>query len=195
LSHSSRYTAGRQATQRRRISRLRPIIRFYSFCFFRPKVSPRLMSRTADAGYRAQSANDKEQARTHDSSQRPLFQPFIRYQPALLSRPSRVKCPIPDITLASPAKRAQRAIAADSLWEAAIDNFVTRENIKRYRRLVGESTDPSERSRIMTLLAEEESKATADVCRQGDAPERRSPVNAATENPVEHDGEGQRNGS
>jgi len=76
-----------------------------------------------------------------------------------------------------------------------MDNFVTRENIKRYRRLAGESTDPAERSRIMTLLAEEESKATANVNRRGDAPEGRSSVNAATENPLEHDGEGQRSGN
>lgn len=76
-----------------------------------------------------------------------------------------------------------------------MDKFVSRGNIKRYRRLAGESTDPAERSRIMTLLAEEESKATADVSRQGDAPEGRFPVNAATRNPVEHDGEGQRSGS
>jgi hypothetical protein len=76
-----------------------------------------------------------------------------------------------------------------------MDKFVTRENIKRYRRLAGESTDPAERSRIVTLLAEEESKATADASRQGDTPEGRSSVNAATENPVEHDGEGQRSGS
>jgi hypothetical protein len=52
---------------------------FILFVVFRPKVSPRLMSRTVDAGYRAQSANDKEQVRTHDRSQRPVFQPFIRY--------------------------------------------------------------------------------------------------------------------
>jgi hypothetical protein len=51
-----------------------------------------------------------------------------------------------------------------------MDNFVSRENIKRYRRLAGESTDPAERSRIMTLLAEEESKAAADV----EPPRRRS---------------------
>ena len=56
-----------------------------------------------------------------------------------------------------------------------MDKFVSRENIKRYRRLAGESTDPAERSRIMTLLAEDESKATSDVSRQGDAPEGRSP--------------------
>ena len=61
-----------------------------------------------------------------------------------------------------------------------MDNFVSRENIKRYRRLASESTDPAERSRIMKLLAEEERKATADACRQGDAPEGRSPINAAT---------------
>ena len=119
MSHSNRYTADRQATQRRRISRLRPTIRFYSFCYFCPKISPRLMSRTADACYRAQSENDKE-APADAHSQRPLFQPFIRYQPALLSallsRPSRVKCPLPDITVACPAKRAQRAFVSDSPW-------------------------------------------------------------------------------
>jgi hypothetical protein len=37
LPHSSRYTADRQANQQRRISRLRTIILFYSFC--RPDVS------------------------------------------------------------------------------------------------------------------------------------------------------------
>ena len=47
----------------------------------------------------------------------------------------------------------------------------------------------------MKLLAEEESKATPDVSRQGDNPEGRSPVHAATENPVERDGERQRSGS
>jgi hypothetical protein len=37
LSHSSRHTADRQATQRRRISRLRPIIRFILFVIFARK--------------------------------------------------------------------------------------------------------------------------------------------------------------
>jgi hypothetical protein len=45
----------------------------------------------------------------------------------------------------------------------------------------------------MTLLAEDESKATPDASRQADAPEGRSP--AAIGNPVEHDGERQRSGS
>jgi hypothetical protein len=76
-----------------------------------------------------------------------------------------------------------------------MDRFVTRENIKRYRRLAGESTDPAERSRIMKLLAEEESKLVPQASRQDDVPEGRSPVNAATENPIQHDGEGQRSGS
>ena len=76
-----------------------------------------------------------------------------------------------------------------------MDNFVSRENIKRYRRLAGESTDPAERSRIMKLLAEEEGKVPLDASHQGDAPEGRSPVNAATEKPVEHDGERRRSGS
>jgi CRP-like cAMP-binding protein len=56
-----------------------------------------------------------------------------------------------------------------------MDSFVIRENIKRYRRLAGESTDPTERSRIMKLLAEKENKFTLDVSRQGEAPEGRSP--------------------
>jgi hypothetical protein len=76
-----------------------------------------------------------------------------------------------------------------------MDSFVTQENSKRYRGLAGESTDPAERSRIMKLLPEEESKVPLDASRQGDAPEGRSPVNAATENPVEHDGERPRSGS
>lgn len=76
-----------------------------------------------------------------------------------------------------------------------MDSFVTRENIKRYRRLASESTDSAERSRVMNLLAEEESKAAPDASRQGDAPEGRSPVNVATENPVDQDGERLRSGS
>jgi hypothetical protein len=35
----------------------------------------------------------------------------------------------------------------------AMDGFVTRENIERYRKLASESTDSAERSRIMKLLA------------------------------------------
>lgn len=76
-----------------------------------------------------------------------------------------------------------------------MDDFISRENIKRFRRLASESTDAGERSRIMKLLAEEESKTTADASRQGDAAEGRSPINTATENPVESDGERQRSGS
>jgi hypothetical protein len=37
---------------------------FILFVVFRPKVSPPLMSRTVDACYWAQSANDKEHVRT-----------------------------------------------------------------------------------------------------------------------------------
>jgi hypothetical protein len=84
---------------------------------------------------------------------------------------------------------------SDSLWKAAMDSFVTRENIKRYRRLGGESTDPAERSRIMKLPAEAESKLTLDTSRQGDALEGRTAVNATTGNPVERGGERQRSAS
>ena len=36
--------------------------------------------------------------------------------------------------------------------------FVSQENIERYRKLASESTDTTERSQIMKLLAEEEAK-------------------------------------
>ena len=191
LSHSRRYTADRQATQRRRISRLRPTIRFYSFCYFCPKISLRLMSRTADACYRAQSENDKE-ATADAHPQRPLFQPFIRYQPALFSRPSRVKCPLPDITVACPAKRAQRAFASDSPCDGQFCHPREYQAISQAcRRVDGfcranadqEITGRGKRARPLRTY------------RQGDAPEGRSSINAATENPVEHDGEGQRSGN
>jgi hypothetical protein len=84
---------------------------------------------------------------------------------------------------------------SNSRRQAAMDDFISRENIERYRRLARESTDSTERSRIMTLPAEEESKFTPDVSRHGDAPEGPSPVDAATDKPVEHDGERQRSGS
>ncbi len=76
-----------------------------------------------------------------------------------------------------------------------MDNFVSRENIKRFRKLAGESTDAGERSRIMKLLAEEVSKSSSEQSCQGDAPEGQSHVNAATENPVENDGKKRRSGS
>jgi hypothetical protein len=77
-----------------------------------------------------------------------------------------------------------------------MDRFVTRENIERYRKLASESTDSAERSRIMKLLAEEVTKIKLELRRRrSDAPEGRLPVNAATENPVERDGERQRSGS
>ena len=42
----------------------------------------------------------------------------------------------------------------------------------------------------MKLLAEEETKFKLELRRRGVASERRSPVNAATQDPAEHDGEG-----
>jgi hypothetical protein len=43
-------------------------------------------------------------------------------------------------------------------WEAAMDRFVNRQNIERYRRLAVETTNATERLQIMNLLAEEEAK-------------------------------------
>jgi len=76
----------------------------------------------------------------------------------------------------------------------AIDRFVTRENIERYRKLASESTDSAERSRIMKLLAAEVTKVKLELRRRRDAPEERSPVIATTETRVEHDGEGWQSG-
>ena len=77
----------------------------------------------------------------------------------------------------------------------AMDKFVTRENIERYRKLASELTDFAERSRIMKMLAEEVTKIKLELRRRSDAPEGRLPVHAATENQVERDGERQRSGS
>ncbi len=73
-----------------------------------------------------------------------------------------------------------------------MDNFVSRENIKRYRKLASESTDSTGRLRIMKLLAEEEAKLKLEVRLSREAPEGPSPVDAATENQVEDDGEERR---
>ena len=52
----------------------------------------------------------------------------------------------------------------------AMDRFVSRENIERYRRLATETADAAERSRILKLLAEEEAKFKLEMSRSGDAP-------------------------
>jgi hypothetical protein len=44
---------------------------------------------------------------------------------------------------------------SDSAWEAAMDRFVSRQNIERYRMLADETTNAIERLRVMKLLAEE----------------------------------------
>jgi len=61
-----------------------------------------------------------------------------------------------------------------------MDNFVTRENIKRYRRLAGESTDSAARTRIRKLLAEEREqghsgRAAKATLRKDDRPSMRRP--------------------
>ena len=73
-----------------------------------------------------------------------------------------------------------------------MDNFVSRENIKRYRKLASESKDTTARSRILKLLAEEEAKLKFEIGLSRDAPEGPSPVDAATENQVGHDGKERR---
>jgi hypothetical protein len=58
--------------------------------------------------------------------------------------------------LARPAKRAQRSYMSGSLQKAVMGSFVSRENIKRYRRLAGESMYSAARSKITRLMAGEE---------------------------------------
>jgi len=52
-------------------------------------------------------------------------------------------------------------------------NFVTRENIKRYRRLAAESMDSAERSKIARLLAGKEAKFKLKASGREAVPERR----------------------
>src|ERR1700683_2175219 len=113
------------------------------------------------------------EARTLPFSQHPLFWRYTHYQRALLSERSRVKCPLPDIKLVGTAKKAQRRHMSDSLRKAPMGNFVTRENIERYRRLAAESMDSGERGKI-----------TRTMTRRRANSER-----------VENDGERQRGGS
>ena len=51
----------------------------------------------------------------------------------------------------------------------AMDRFVSRENITRYRHLASESTDVAERTQIMKLLADEEAKFKLELSGSGDA--------------------------
>ena len=53
---------------------------------------------------------------------------------------------------------------------SAMDKFVSRENVKRYRRLASESIDAIERVRILNLLAEEEAKFKLELNRRDGAP-------------------------
>ena len=48
----------------------------------------------------------------------------------------------------------------------AMDRFVSRENIERYRRLSTETADATERLRILKLLAEEEAKFKLELSAQ-----------------------------
>jgi hypothetical protein len=73
-----------------------------------------------------------------------------------------------------------------------MDNFVSRENIRRYRKLAGETTNAAERSRITNLLTEEEAKLKLELGTTRDVPQR--PVDAPTEKQVEHGGEEQQGG-
>ncbi len=53
----------------------------------------------------------------------------------------------------------------------AMDRFVNRENIDRYRRLANEATDATERLQILELLAEEEAKFKLEMGWEAPLPE------------------------
>jgi hypothetical protein len=75
-----------------------------------------------------------------------------------------------------------------------MDSFVARENIKRYRKLAGESTSATERSRILNLLTEEEAKFKLEQSRGSDAPGGRSAGDGATGIGLAHDRKEERGG-
>jgi Crp-like helix-turn-helix protein len=56
-----------------------------------------------------------------------------------------------------------------------MDSFATRGNIKRYRRLAGESMDSAVPAKITRLLAGQEAKFKLKASRRDGAPERRGP--------------------
>ena len=113
----------------------------------------------------------------------------------LLSGRSRVKCPLPDIELVPLGVKAHgmryhsASKCAVAFRKGAMDDFVGRQNIKRYREVASELLDPAERSRAVKLLADEEDKLKLDTRRSDDAPKGWTFVNAAIENRVEDDGE------
>jgi hypothetical protein len=53
----------------------------------------------------------------------------------------------------------------------AMDRFVNRENVDRYRRLASESTDAAERLRILKYLAEEGAKFRLELAQQTTGPQ------------------------
>jgi hypothetical protein len=69
--------------------------------------------------------------------------------------------------------------------------FVSRENVKRYRRLASESIDSIERVPILKLLADEEARFKLEPSRSDGAREGRSSTKVAT---AHRDGEGQQGG-
>lgn len=89
-------------------------------------------------------------------------------------------------------REARRIKMSDSPFSAAMDSFVSRENIKRYRKLVSELTSAAERSRILSLLTEEEAKFELEQSR--DAPGRPSAGDGATGIRLEHNREEVRGG-
>jgi len=53
------------------------------------------------------------------------------------------------------------------LWRATMDWFIRQQNLERFRRLLAQSPDESERRQIRKLLAEEEAKERAAATRPG----------------------------
>src|ERR1700689_1228994 len=98
--------------------------------------------------------------------------------------------------IAAPVEKAQHRSLPAPLEAAmdAMDRFVSRENIERYRRLSVETKDAAERLRILKLLAEEEAKFKLEMSRRGPSPAGALRTDAATENRPKHARKKQQNG-
>jgi hypothetical protein len=70
--------------------------------------------------------------------------------------------------LAGPAGILMRRRAGDS-GSGAMDWFIRQQNLERFRRLLTQSADESERRQLLKLLAEEETKERATLARPGGA--------------------------
>jgi hypothetical protein len=87
---------------------------------------------------------------------------YVRYQTFALARPANEVTYVSDRAARAVERgwvtRNKLAQMSESPWEAAMDRFVTRQDIDRYRKLADETTSAAERRQILKLLAEEKAR-------------------------------------